>query len=78
MMTRVALIGAEPSGLAQLKAFQSASQKGAAIPEIVCFEKQEDWGVYGTTYGVSVLMSLVKRCIEACIALYGPIAQKNA
>ncbi|MFA6037536.1 MAG: NAD(P)/FAD-dependent oxidoreductase [Legionellales bacterium] len=43
-MTRVALIGAGPSGLAQLKAFQNAAQKGAAIPEIVCFEKQEDWG----------------------------------
>ncbi len=44
MKTRVAVIGAGPSGLAQLRAFQSAAQKGAEIPEIVCFEKQEDWG----------------------------------
>lgn len=43
-MTRVAVIGAGPSGLAQLRAFQSAAQKGAEIPEIVCFEKQADWG----------------------------------
>ncbi|THK36524.1 NAD(P)/FAD-dependent oxidoreductase [Ensifer sp. MPMI2T] len=43
-MTRVAVIGAGPSGLAQLRAFQSAAQKGARIPEIVCFEKQSDWG----------------------------------
>ncbi|NEK16166.1 NAD(P)-binding domain-containing protein [Rhizobium leguminosarum] len=43
-MTRVAVIGAGPSGLAQLRAFQSAAQKGAEIPEIVCFEKQSDWG----------------------------------
>ena len=43
-MTRVAVIGAGPSGLAQLRAFQSAAQKGAVIPEIVCFEKQDDWG----------------------------------
>lgn len=41
---RVAIIGAGPSGLAQLRAFQSAANKGADIPEIVCFEKQDDWG----------------------------------
>ncbi|MDC5024971.1 NAD(P)/FAD-dependent oxidoreductase [Acinetobacter baumannii] len=43
-MTRVAIIGAGPSGMAQLRAFQSAQQKGIDIPEIVCFEKQSDWG----------------------------------
>ena len=41
---RIAIIGAGPSGLAQLRAFESARRKGAAIPDIVCFEKQEDWG----------------------------------
>ncbi|MCC5954487.1 MAG: NAD(P)/FAD-dependent oxidoreductase [Natronohydrobacter sp.] len=41
---RVAIIGAGPSGLAQLRAFQSAAANGEAIPEIVCFEKQSDWG----------------------------------
>lgn len=44
MKTRVAVIGAGPSGLAQLRAFQSAAAKGAEIPEVVCFEKQENWG----------------------------------
>ena len=44
MTQRVAVIGAGPSGLAQLRAFQSAAAKGAEIPEVVCFEKQEDWG----------------------------------
>ncbi|MEO0359526.1 MAG: NAD(P)/FAD-dependent oxidoreductase [Pseudomonadota bacterium] len=43
-MTRVAIIGAGPSGLAQLRAFQSAKEKGAKIPEIVCYEAQDDWG----------------------------------
>jgi trimethylamine monooxygenase len=43
-MTRVAVIGAGPSGLAALRAFQSAAKKKAKIPEIVCFEKQDDWG----------------------------------
>jgi len=41
---RIAIIGAGPSGLAQLRAFESARRKGAEMPEIVCFEKQEDWG----------------------------------
>lgn len=44
MKKRVAVIGAGPSGLAQLRAFQSAAAKGAEIPEIVCFEKQDNWG----------------------------------
>ncbi|QIB52123.1 NAD(P)-binding domain-containing protein [Pseudomonas sp. OIL-1] len=41
---RVAIIGAGPSGLAQLRAFQSAQQQGCEIPELVCYEKQADWG----------------------------------
>lgn len=44
MTKRIAVIGAGPSGLAQLRAFQSAKAAGADIPEIVCFEKQSNWG----------------------------------
>ena len=44
MKKRVAVIGAGPSGLAQLRAFQSAAQNGADIPDVVCFEKQDNWG----------------------------------
>jgi trimethylamine monooxygenase len=43
-MTRVAVIGAGPSGTAVLRAFQSAAKGRAKIPDIVCFEKQSDWG----------------------------------
>lgn len=44
MKVRVGIIGAGPSGLAQLRAFQTAKDAGVEIPEIVCFEKQENWG----------------------------------
>lgn len=44
MSKRVAIIGAGPSGLAQLRAFQSAKKNGEDIPEVVCFEKQDNWG----------------------------------
>lgn len=44
MTKRIAILGAGPSGLAQLRAFQSAKAKGEDIPEIVCFEKQANWG----------------------------------
>ena len=44
MGERVAVIGAGPCGLSQLRAFQSAKAGGAEIPEIVCYEKQADWG----------------------------------
>ena len=44
MTKRIAVLGAGPSGLAQLRAFQSAQAAGAEIPEVVCFEKQANWG----------------------------------
>ncbi|HRL95259.1 MAG TPA: NAD(P)/FAD-dependent oxidoreductase [Pseudomonas sp.] len=44
MSKRVAIIGAGPCGLAQLRAFQSAAATGAEIPQLVCYEKQADWG----------------------------------
>jgi trimethylamine monooxygenase len=44
MSFRVAILGAGPSGLAQLRAFESARRAGVEIPEIVCYEKQGDWG----------------------------------
>jgi trimethylamine monooxygenase len=44
MTKRVAIIGSGPSGMAQLRAFQSARDKGSDIPKVVCFEKQSDWG----------------------------------
>ena len=43
-MTRVAIIGAGPCGLSMLRSFEHAENKGEKIPEIVCFEKQDDWG----------------------------------
>ena len=37
MNTKIAIIGAGPCGLAQLRAFKSAEETGADVPEIVCF-----------------------------------------
>lgn len=44
MTKRIAILGAGPSGLAALRAFEFARSKGANIPELVCFEKQSEWG----------------------------------
>ena len=44
MTARVAIIGAGPCGLAVLHAFEQARKLGAAVPELVCFERQKDWG----------------------------------
>lgn len=41
---RIGIIGAGPSGLAQLRAFEAAEKAGVKTPEIVCFEKQSNWG----------------------------------
>ena len=43
-MTKVAIIGSGPCGLSILRAFEHEENKGSKIPEIVCFDKQEDWG----------------------------------
>lgn len=44
MSFRIAILGAGPSGLAQIRAFEAARLAGADIPEIVCYEKQSDLG----------------------------------
>lgn len=44
MTFRIAILGAGPSGLAQIRAFEAARLAGTDIPEIVCFEKQSDLG----------------------------------
>lgn len=41
---RIGIIGAGPSGLAQLRAFEALEKAGVETPEIVCFEKQRHWG----------------------------------
>ena len=43
-MSKIAIIGSGPCGLSMLRAFQQAEKNGEKIPEIVCFEKQSDWG----------------------------------
>ena len=43
--TKIAILGAGPSGLAQLRAFEAARLAGVKdLPEIVCYEKQNDIG----------------------------------
>ena len=42
-MTKVAIIGAG-HGLSMLRSFEQAEKSGEKIPEITCFEKQDDWG----------------------------------
>jgi len=42
--TRVCLIGAGPSGCSTLFNFVELEKSGVEIPEIVCYEKQDDWG----------------------------------
>lgn len=43
-MSRTAVIGAGPCGLAALHAFEQARLDGVDVGEVVCFEKQGDWG----------------------------------
>ena len=44
MTTKVAIIGAGPCGLGQMRAFQSAGKLTGDDLSVVCFEKQADWG----------------------------------
>jgi len=44
MVGKICVIGAGPSGLSVLCWFAKMSREGKKIPEIVCYEKQSDWG----------------------------------
>ena len=44
MTAKVAILGAGPCGLAVMHAFEQVRKSGGDIPELVCFEKQSDWG----------------------------------
>ena len=51
--TRVAIIGAGPSGLAALDAFVALKNQGIATPEFVCFERQSGpGGIWNCSYRV--------------------------
>ena len=41
---RVCIIGAGPSGMSVLYQFNQLKAQGEQLPEVVCFEKQSDWG----------------------------------
>lgn len=41
---KIGIVGAGPSGLAMLRAFEAEEKKGNPIPEIKCYEKQDNWG----------------------------------
>merc|ERR1712241_1370138 len=41
---RICLIGAGPSGMSVLYQLEQLRKEGVDIPEIVCYEKQSNWG----------------------------------
>jgi len=76
-MTKVAIIGAGPCGLSALRSFEQAEKKGEKIPEIICFDKQEDWEGYGITVGEQDLINTVIPYLIACIDIFGQTVLKN-
>ena len=76
-MTKVAIIGAGPCGLSALRSFEQAEKNGEKIPEIVCFDKQEDWVDYGITVGELDLINTVTLYLIVCIDIFGQTALKN-
>ena len=41
---RICLIGSGPTGMSVLYHYDKLKKEGRAVPEIVCYEKQGDWG----------------------------------
>ena len=60
-----------------LRSFEQAEKKGEKIPEIVCFDKQEDWGGFGIIAGELVLISMEILFQTVCIDIFGQMVQKN-
>jgi len=69
LMTKVAIIGAGPCGLSMLRSFEQAEKKGEKIPQIVCFDKQED--------GEQDLINTATRFLIVCIDIFGQMALRN-
>ena len=76
-MSKVAIIGAGPCGLSMLRAFEQAEKKGEKIPEVICFEKQEDWVVSGIIVGEQVLISMEIQFQIVCIDIFGLMDPRN-
>ena len=76
-MTKVAIIGAGPCGLSMLRSFELAEKNGEKIPEVVCFEKQDDWVVYGIIVGEQDLINMGTQYLTVCIDIFGQMDQKN-
>ena len=77
-MTKVAIIGAGPCGLSMLRSFEQAEKKGEKIPEIVCFDNQEDWVAFGIIAGELALISMEILFLTVCIDIFGQMVPKNA
>ena len=41
---RVCVIGSGPSGMAFLYHIEKLRLEGSAVPDVVCYDKQSDWG----------------------------------
>ena len=76
-MTKVAIIGVGPCGLSALRSFEHVEKKGEKIPEIVCFDKQDDWVAFGIIAGELVLISMEILFQIVCIGIFGQMVLKN-
>ena len=76
-MSKVAIIGAGPCGLSMLRSFEQAEKKGEKIPEIVCFEKQEDWGGLWNYSWRTGSDQYEIRSLIVCTDIFGQMVQKN-
>ena len=73
---RVCVIGAGPSGMSALYQFKQLEMKGQEIPEIVCFDKQSDWGglwkySWQTGEKLVVVLLITKQTTARCYWLPG-------
>ncbi|SJM72467.1 hypothetical protein [Psychrobacter piechaudii] len=75
---KIAILGAGPSGLAQLRAFEAARKAGVKnLPEIVCYEKQNAIGGMWNYNWRTGLDKNGEPVHGSMYATYGQTAQKS-
>ena len=74
---RVCIIGAGPSGLAQLRAFESAERNGEKSQKLFVMRNKKTGEVFGTIPGEQELMNMENLYIVVCIAIFGLMVLKN-
>ncbi len=65
---RVCVIGSGPCGMSVLCHFDKLKKQGKVIPEVVCYDKQSDWGgMWKYSWRTGMQNSKIATVVDGCM-----------